>query len=78
MTSRLSGVDNTPLAHVLAADECFAAGGARYFVTVTKSKRRAFQNSLGKAARRRGLDFRISNYQAHAGNVIMIQRRNKV
>jgi len=68
----------TPLEHIRAAAELFDAGGVAYFVTVTKSKRKNYQSSLGKAARRKGYKFRIADYHTRAGNVIIIKPRKVV
>lgn len=63
----------TPLEVIRLAAEAFESGQCAYLVTVKRSKRKAFQKSLGNAARRKGLSYRINDYHALGGNVIIIK-----
>lgn len=63
----------TPLDALRKAAAAFEAGAPMYLVTVQKQKRKQFQKSLGNAMRRKGLSYRINDYHARGGNVIIIK-----
>jgi hypothetical protein len=65
----------TPLETLRLAAEAFESGRSAYLVTVKKQKRKSFQNSLGNAMRREGLQYKIANYHAKGGNVIIIKQK---